>query len=118
MICLLFRSQTLIGRATRAFLVEFRDGRRGVLKDSWITTDRESEADFLKGLNIPYGPDLIDQCKLRTTDIFRKYAIVGSEVKECREKRRIVTYPAGVHISDFSSLLELMFAFFDILLCK
>ena len=50
---LLFRSQTLIGRATRAFLVEFRDGRRGVLKDSWITTDRESEADFLKGLNVP-----------------------------------------------------------------
>jgi len=114
---LLFRSQALIGRATRAFLVQFPDGRQGVLKDSWITVEREPEADFLQGLDIPYGPDLVDHCILGKTDLFRKYPINPSPVNECREKRRIVTYPAGVHISDFSSLLELMFAFFDIVLC-
>jgi hypothetical protein len=114
---LLFRSQTLIGRATRAFLVQFPDGRYGVLKDSWITVERGLEAAFLQGLSIPYGPDLVDQCSLRKTDIFRKYPISPSLNNECREKRRIVTYPAGVHISDFSSLLELMFAFFDVVLC-
>ena len=114
---LLFRSQTLIGRATRAFLVQFPDGRYGVLKDSWITIERGLEAAFLQGLSIPYGPDLVDQCRLRKTDIFRKSPILPSLNSECREKRRIVTYPAGVHISDFSSLLELMFAFFDIVLC-
>jgi len=114
---LLFRSQTLIGRGTTVFLVEFPDRRRGVLKDSWITVQRESEAGILQGLHIPYGPDLIDHCILRKTDIFRKYSFKDSLIKECREKRRIVTYPAGVHISDFSSLLELMFAFFDVVIC-
>jgi protein kinase-like protein len=114
---LLFRSQTLIGRATRAFLVQFPDGRCGVLKDSWITKERGSEASFLSGLDIPYGPDLVDHGILRNTDFSRKYSISPSPKRECREKRRIVTYPAGVHISDFTSLLELIFAFFDIVLC-
>ena len=115
---LLFRSQTLIGRATRAFLVQFPDGRHGVLKDSWITIERGSEAVFLQGLDIPYGPDLVDQCNLRKTDIFRKSSISPSIKNKIREKRHIVTYPAGVHICDFTSLLELMFAFFDVVLCK
>ena len=114
---LLFRSQTLIGRATRAFLVQFPDGRCGVLKDSWITKERGSEASFLSGLDIPYGPDLVDHGILRNTDFSRKYSISPSLKTECREKRRIVTYPAGVHISDFTSLLELIFAFFDVVLC-
>jgi Fungal protein kinase len=114
---LLFRTQTLIGRATRAFLVQFPDKRCGVLKDSWITMDREREADFLQGLDIPYGPELVDHCILSNTDIFRKHPIMRSLNHECRQKRRIVTYPAGVHISDFTSLWELMLAFFDVVLC-
>jgi hypothetical protein len=80
---LLFRSQTLIGRATRAFLVQFPDGRLGVLKDSWITIERGSEAAFLQGLDIPYGPDIVDHCNLRMTDIFRKSSISPSLSKEC-----------------------------------
>ena len=114
---LLFRSQSLIGRATKAFLVEFPDGRRGVLKDSWITTNRDSEAKFLRGLHIPYGPDLVDHCTLGNTAGFRQFTIRSAVNSDCREKRRIVTYPAGVHISDFTCMLELMFAFFDIVLC-
>ena len=31
-------------------------------------------------------------------------------------KRRIVIYPAGVHIADFTSLLKLMAAFMDIVI--
>lgn len=115
---LIFRSQTLIGRSTKAFLVELSDGRRGVLKDSWITTDRAPEADFLQGLDIPYGPELVDHCVLRNTDFIRKYPIRPSHIDECREKRRTLTYPAGVHISDFSSLWELMVALFDTVLCR
>ena len=111
---LIFRAQTLIGRATRVFLVELPDGTTGVLKDSWITTDRATEANFLQGLVIPFGPQLVDHCILRKTSTFRDSPILTSGIQECREKRRVVTSPAGVHISDFSSLWELMVAMLDI----
>jgi hypothetical protein len=113
---LIFRAQSLVGRATRAFLVELPDGRSGIIKDSWITNERMSEAGFLNGLDIPCGPQLINHCILRDTGTFRANPIRAPEIKECREKRRIVTYPAGVHISDFSSLWELMAAFLDIVI--
>jgi hypothetical protein len=116
-VSVLFKSQSLIGRATTVFLVQLPDNSFGVLKDSWITTDRGKEANFLEGLHIPFGPRLIDHCVLRdTTNNFREYPIRRSVVDECREKRRVVTYPAGVHISDFSSLWELLVAFLDIVI--
>jgi hypothetical protein len=111
---LLFRTQTLIGRATRTFLVRLPDGRNGVLKDSWITTDRPTEANFLKGLEIPFGPRLVDHCVLGNTSVFRSSPIRMAINQEVQEKRRIVTYPAGVHISDFRSLWELMVAMLDV----
>jgi hypothetical protein len=112
----LFRTQTLIGRATSTFLVQLPDGRRGVLKDSWITTDRMTEASFLQGLDIPFGLKLINHCVLGNTSSFRDSPIKMSLNKEVREKRRIVTYPAGVHISDFASLWELMVAMLDVVI--
>lgn len=111
---LIFRAQTLVGRATRAFLVELPDGRLGVIKDSWITTNRATEASFLEGLDIPFGPQLINHCLLGNTSMFRDNPITPPSIPECREKRRVVTYPAGVHISDFSSLWELMVAMLDV----
>lgn len=111
---LLFRAQTLIGRATRVFLVKLPDGTTGVLKDSWIASDRPSEADFLRGLDIPFGPQLVDHCNLRNTTTFRDNPIKLSLIQGSREKRRILTTPAGVHISDFSSLWELMVALLDV----
>jgi hypothetical protein len=115
---LLFRAQTLIGRATRTFLVELPDGTEGILKDSWGIVDRSSEAAFIQGLEIPFGPSLIDSCSLRTTGIFQN-CILSDLLKiidERRVKRRLVTSPAGVHISNFSSLWELMVAFLDVII--
>jgi hypothetical protein len=114
---LLFRTQTLVGRATKAFLVKLPDGNLGVLKDSWIPSRRADEASFLQGLDIPFGPQLVNHCVLRSTSTFRDNPIKMCPKMEYREKRRILTYPAGVHISNFSCLWELMVALLDIVLC-
>ena len=114
---LLFQTQTMIGHATKAFLVKLPDGSLGVLKDSWISSTRADEANFLKGLDIPFGPRLIDHCVLRKTSTFRDNPISSCLKMGCREKRRILTYPAGIHISDFSCLWELIVALLDIVVC-
>jgi hypothetical protein len=113
---ILFTSQTLIGRATRVFLVQKPDNEYAVLKDSWIQVDRPQEATFVEGLHIPFGPTLVDHCILRDTGTFRKYAAKPRSDIELREKRRVVMYPAGVHISDFTSLWELLVVFLDIVI--
>ena len=112
----LVSAQTLIGRATKVFLVELPDNRLGVVKDSWITVDRPQEAAFLQGLHIPFGPELINHCVLRNTNTFQKHLIKQSLNHELCEKQRVVMYPAGVYISDFTSLWELMVAFLDIVI--
>ena len=114
---LLFQTQTLIGRATKAFLVKLPDGSLGVLKDSWISSTRADEANFLKGLNILFGLRLIDHCVLRKTGTFQDNPINRCLKMECQEKWRILTYPAGIHISDFSCLWELTVALLDIVVC-
>ena len=111
----LFQSPAFIGRATKVFLVRFEDGREGVLKDSFINIDRRSEESILSDLCIPFGPDLISHCILGDTSTFRTSFLKPAAVTETRQKRRIVTYPAGVHISDFTSLWELMVVFLDVL---
>jgi hypothetical protein len=111
---LLFKASSFIGRATKVFLVRCEDGREGVLKDSHSTVDRRSEESILKDLVIPFGPDIVDHCVLGDTDTFRKSVLTPALILESREKRRTVTYPAGVHISDFSSLWELMVIFLDV----
>ena len=96
--------------------MDLPDGRLGIIKDSWITTDRPVEANFLDGLDIPFGPQLINHCVLGNTCTFRDNPIRPPAICERREKRRVVTYPAGVHISDFSSLWELMAAMLDVVI--
>ena len=115
-ISVIFLAKSYIGRATRAFLVELPNGRRGVLKDSWIPISRTPESTFLEGLSIPFGPEIFDHSILRNTGTLRSHAVVTSALDECREKRRIVIYPAGVHIADFRCLWELMAAFLDIVI--
>jgi len=103
---LLFRTQTLIGRATKVFLVECENGAHAIVKDSWILSDKAMESSFLNGLQIPFGPSLIQSCDLRKTDYLRSYnyLIKPLTLNDNRIKQRIMTSPAGVHISDFSSL--------------
>ena len=110
----IFQSPTFIGRATKVFLVAIGDGRQGVLKDSFITIDRPTEESVLKGLTIPFGPDIVDHCILGDTNAFRTSLFKPAAFPETRQKRRILTYPAGVHISDFNSHWELMVAFLDV----
>ena len=88
----------------------------GVLKDSWIAMDRMKETIFLQGLDIPFGPTLVDHCILQNTSAYRDHPIVPSGNADHREKQHIVTYPAGVHISNFTSLWELLVAFLDIVI--
>jgi hypothetical protein len=115
-VSVIFSAKSFVGRATRAFLVRLPDGKMGVLKDSWIPIGRKSESKFLEGLAIPFGPEIVDHCMLRNTGTLRSHAVATSALDECREKRRIVIYPAGVHIADFTSLWELMAAFLDIVI--
>jgi hypothetical protein len=111
---IIFQSPAFIGRATKAFLVEIGDGRQGVLKDSFIMIDRCTEESILNGLTIPFGPDIVDHCILGDTSAFRTSLLRPAALLETRQKRRILTYPAGVHISDFNSLWELMVVFLDV----
>jgi hypothetical protein len=113
-VSLLFQSYALIGRATKVFLVKFPDGREGVLKDSFVTTDRSTEASILKDLTIPFGPELVNHCVFEDTNFFRRSLKIPAQNWEVRQKRRTVTFPAGVHISEFTSLWELMVAFLDV----
>jgi len=46
----------------------------------------------------------------------RACSVLSAEIIEHREKHRIVVYPAGIHISDFSCLWELMAAFMDVVI--
>ena len=114
---ILFKSQTMIGRATIVWLVKLEGSKEyAVLKDSWITMDRLKEAEFLEELDIPFGAKLVDHHVLRNTHQFRESASKMARVLENREKRRVLTSPAGVHISDFSSLWELLLAFLDVVI--
>jgi hypothetical protein len=115
-ISVLFEAKTLIGRATKVFLVELPDGRIGVLKDSWITVSMRSEAALLGGFHLPFCPELIEHCVLRNTSSLRYSPHKMAEIIEPREKHRVVVYPAGVHIADFSCLWELMAAFMDVVI--
>jgi hypothetical protein len=112
----IFESKSFIGRATKIYLVQTGSGLILVLKDSWMSIRRPHEATYLEGLSFPFCPTLINRSSHGNTQVFRCLAVKPSLVKEIREKRRSVTRPAGVHISDFSSLWELMVAFLDITL--
>jgi Fungal protein kinase len=107
-ICLIFSAKSLIGHATRVFLVQLPDGSRGVLKDSWIPPARLPEWKFLEGIAVSFGPEIINYDILRNTSTLQNFPIGTAALDECQEKRHIVICPAGVHIADFASLWELM----------
>ena len=115
-ICIIFSAKSFIGRATRVFLVQLPDGSKGILKDSWIPPARSPELKFLEGLAIPFGPQIIDHDILWNTGTLWAYSVEALALDECQEKHCIIIYPAGVHITDFTSLLELMAAFMDIVI--
>ena len=96
--------------------MQLPDNRYRVWKDSWIAVNRPQEAEFLQGLHIPFGPELVDHCVLGDTNFFRKYPVKQSLNYEHLEKRRVVTYPAGVPISDFTSHWELLVALLDVVI--
>ena len=98
----------------RFFLVQFEDGQEGVLKDSFITSNRPTEESILNGLTIPFGPDIIDHCILGDTVTFQESLLSPAKLLETQQKRCIVTYPAGVHISNFMSFWEFMVTFLDV----
>jgi hypothetical protein len=114
----LFVSQALIGRSTRTFLVKLPDGRYGVLKDSWCYSESSTEAEFLEAFSIPFIPQLIDHCLLRSTARHRDNPINISDMpkRETREKRRVVIYPAGYPLSEFHSLWELVVVILDVVI--
>lgn len=112
----LFVSQALIGRSTRTFLVRLPDGKLGVLKDSWSVSETSSEASFLEGLEIPFCSRIIDQCLLRSTNSHRDNPFNADTAlkSQTRQKRRVVTYPAGVPLYEFHSMWELTVAMLDV----
>lgn len=114
----IYEAKAMIGRATKVFLVELANGTLGVVKDSFIIADKRQEVDFLRGLSIPFMSKLIDGCALANTAAIRNCVVRWPPVyvHEIREKRRIVTSPAGVPISDFANLWELMVVFLDIVI--
>ena len=77
-------------------------------------SNRPTKESILNGLTIPFGPDIIDHCILRDTVTFRESLLSPAKLLKTWQKRCIVTYPAGVHISNFTSLWELMVAFLDV----
>ena len=77
-------------------------------------SNRPTEESILNGLTIPFGPDIINHCILGDTVTFQESLLSPAKFPETWQKRRIVTYPAGVHISNFTSLWDLMVTFLDV----
>ena len=112
---LIYGSQSLIGRATRVWVVE-HDKRRYILKDSWIEKSRPvSEVQHLEKVAGTEGvPELFcaeDIPGLSTGNL--RGSLHGDENKE-RIRRRIVTSSCGSHIASFRSKQELISALKDI----
>jgi len=112
----IYEARSMIGRATKVFLVRLQNGELGVVKDSFIPPKKRQELELLEGLSLPFVPELVDGYVLRNTDYIRTVLIRKPRTLDVREKRCVVTCPAGVPISDFSNLWELMIAFMDVVI--
>ena len=82
----IFQFLAFIGQVTKVFLVQFEDGQEGVLKDSFITSNRPTEESILNGLTIPFGPDIIDHCILGDTVTFRESLLSPAKLLETWQK--------------------------------
>jgi serine/threonine protein kinase len=129
---LIFRSQTLRGRATQCWHVQ-KDGKKYVIKDSWCQKTRNfNEIDRLKDIREVQGvPTLIGGEDVRispgvvdSTNLIRKGLTIydpksrkrsGIVIKEERLHRRIVMTPVAEPIYTFKSKKELIGAFIDVI---
>ncbi len=114
----IFRSQSLVGRGTTVFVVKLPDGTLGVLKDSWNLVKKPTESLAITKLDLPFCPRFVNDHHFKNAETarFRTAARKEALIDKTRIKERMVMYPAGVHISDFSSLWELMIAFLDVII--
>lgn len=114
---LIYATQSLIGRATRVWRVEY-SGRKFILKDAWIEKSRlVSEVEHLQNVaDIDGVPKLFcaeDIPGLSTGNLRR--SVCADRDRE-RIRRRIVTTSCGSHIANFRSKRELISALRDIVI--
>jgi hypothetical protein len=115
----LFEAQSLIGRATHVWLVEY-EGRKYILKDAWVENSRPISEftclESLKGVQgvaqLFCGADVCVNGETLHTGLIR--AGGWGNKKKFRVRRRIVLSTIGEHIATFSSKKELISAFRDI----
>lgn len=116
---LIYATQSLIGRATRVWMVEYNK-QKFILKDSWVEKCRPvSEVEHLNEVAGVEGvPTLF--CAEDIPDVSTGNLRRSLVVKETRERirRRIVTSSCGSHIADFNSKRELISALKDIVVSK
>ncbi|KAF8225708.1 hypothetical protein L208DRAFT_1305228 [Tricholoma matsutake] len=115
----IFETQSLVGCTTRVWEIEF-EGRRLILKDSWIESSHPmAEYELLQhlqgveGVSQFYcGEDVCIDGKKLSTDIIRQ-GKWGIRTK-VQVQRRIVSSSIGDHIASFRSKRELISALHDI----
>jgi hypothetical protein len=112
---LVFGAQSLLGRATRVWIVEY-DNRKYILKDAWVEKCRPvSEAEHLRKVAGVEGVSEVfcseDIGGLSTGNL--RCGVNDDKNKE-RIRRRIVTSTCGSHIATFRSKRELISALRDI----
>lgn len=114
----IFESQSLVGRATRVWEVEF-EKRRYILKDAWVEVSRPApEYEILKrmkGVPLFYcgGNVVSSDGEPVSTAVLRPFY---GDSKRFRIRRRTVTSTIGAHIATFSSKRELISVLRDIVI--
>jgi hypothetical protein len=115
----IFESQSLVGRATRVWVVEFQN-RKYILKDAWVEVSRPvPEYDILNGLKgikgisqLFCGGDVCVDGTILSTGLIRNN--LWGDQNRIRNRRRTVTSSIGAHIASFGSKRELISALRDI----
>jgi hypothetical protein len=112
---LIYATQSLLGRATRVWVVEYNK-RKYILKDAWVEKCRPvSEAEHLKTVAGVEGVSEVfcsEDIEGISTGNLRR-GLYDNENRE-RIRRRIVTSTCGSHIATFRSKRELISALKDI----
>ena len=115
----IFETQSLVGRATRVWEVEF-EGKRYILKDAWVEISRQvpeyTLLASLKGMEgVPQlfcGNDVYIGDVVLSTGLIR-HGLWGNAMR-VRVRRRVVSSSIGAHIASFRSKRELILAFRDV----
>jgi hypothetical protein len=117
----IFESQSLVGRATRVWEVEYKK-KRYILKDAWVEVSRPvPEYKLLEGLKgikgVPQlfcGGDVCFDGNTISTGVIQSN--IWGDQSRIRTRRRTVTSSIGAHIASFSSKRELVSGFRDIVI--